>query len=108
VSEQQAPAGVIPYVDWHTGERRLLTLHLTSGNSMLTGKTPPVVSIDGRQYLVYWGSVSFEVPADRAVHVSVHVEAERIGQAASALLPPGNSVVLTYSTDFMSGQGSLR
>ncbi|WP_244931267.1 hypothetical protein [Nocardioides sp. W7] len=108
MTEQQAPPGVIPYVEHHTGERRVLTLHLTSGNSMLTAKNPPVVSIDGRQYLVYWGSVSFEVPADRAVHVSVHIEAERIGQAASALLPPGESLALTYSTDFMSGNGSLR
>lgn len=108
MSEQQAPAGVIPYVEHHLGERRLLTLHLTSGNSMLTAKNPPLVTIDGRQYLVYWGSVSFEIPADRAVHLSVHIEADRIGQAASALLPPGRSVVLTYSTDFMSGTGSLR
>lgn len=105
MTHQQAPAGVIPYVDHHAGERRLLTLHLTSGN--WTGKNPPIVSVDGRQYIVYWGSVTFEVPGDRSVHVSVHIEAERIGQAASVLLPPGNSVALTYRTDFMSGQGSL-
>jgi len=108
MSEQQTPPGVIPYVEHHSGERRLLTLHLTSGNSMLTAKSPPVVSIDGRQYLVYWGAVSFEIPADRAVHLSVHVEVERIGQVASALLPPGNAVTLTYATDFRSGQGTLR
>lgn len=108
MSEQQAPPGVIPYVEHHTGERRVLTLHLTSGNSLLTGRIPPIVSIDGRQYLVYWGTVSFEVPADRAVHLSVHVEGEHIGQAATALLPPGNALTMTYSTDFMSGQGSLR
>lgn len=107
MSEQQAPAGVIPYVEHHLGERRVLTLHLTTGNSLLGGKTTPVVSIDGRQYLVYWGSVSFEVPADRAVHVSVHVEVERVGQVASALLPPGGSLAMTYATDFMSGVGSL-
>lgn len=106
--EHQAPAGVIPYVEAHTGERRLLTLHLTSGNSLLSSRTPPIVSVDGRQYLVYWGAVSFEVPADRAVHVSVHVEVERIGQVATTLLPPGGSVTLTYATDFQSGQGSLR
>jgi hypothetical protein len=104
----QVPAGVIPYVDHHDGERRLLTLHLTSGNAMLMGKNPPIVSIDGRQYLVYWGSVTFEVPGDRAVHVSVHIEAERLAQVATTLLPPGNAVALTYATDFMSGQGSLR
>ena len=108
MSEQQAPPGVIPYVEHHTGERRVLTLHLTSGNSMLTGKTTPVVGIDGRKYLVYWGAVSFEIPADRAVHLSVHVEVERIGQVATALLPPGNAVAMTYTTDYMSGMGSLR
>jgi hypothetical protein len=108
VSEQQAPPGVIPYVEHHTGERRVLTLHLTSSTSMFTGKTTPIVGIDGRQYLVYWGSVSFEIPADRAVHLSVHIEVERIGQVATALLPPGPAVTMTYSTDFGSGEGSLR
>ncbi|WP_193605761.1 hypothetical protein [Nocardioides dongkuii] len=107
MSEQQAPPGVIPYVEFHTGERRVLTVHLTSGNGMLTSKVPPVVSIDGRQYVVYWGSVSFEVPADRAVHLSVHVEGAHLGQAATALLPPGGALALTYRTDFLSGVGSL-
>jgi len=52
--------------------------------------------------------VTFEIPADRAVHVSVHVEGDTIVQAASALLPPGESLQLTYATDYPTGRGSLR
>lgn len=101
-------AGAIPYVDHHDGERRILTMHVTTGNAMLGGgKIPPIVSIDGRQYIVYWGSMTFEVPADRSVHVSVHVEGEYITQAASILLPPGGPVALRYSTNYGSGIGQL-
>ncbi len=114
-SQGQQPAqqwaGVIPYVEHHEGERRMLTLHLTTGNVMIQssqqGKLPPIVSIDGRQYIVYWGSMTFEVPADRAVHVSVHVEGDYVTQAASTLLPPGPSLALQYSTNFRSGGGTL-
>jgi hypothetical protein len=102
------PPGVIPYVDHHTGPRRALTINVTSGNSMLKSKIPPIVSIDGRQYIVYWGSIGFEIPADRACHVSVHVEGDHIGQHASVLLNPGDSLTLTYETDYVSGVGSLR
>ena len=109
MSEQPTtPAGVIPYVDHHTGPKRSLTLNVTSGNSMMKSKIPPIVSIDGRQYVVYWGSIGFEIPADRACHVSVHVEGEHIGQAASVLVNPGDSLTLTYETNFMSGVGTLR
>lgn len=102
------PPSVVPYVDHHTGQKRLLTLNLTSGNVMLQSwKIPPIVSIDGRQYIVYWGQVTFEIPADRACHVSVHLEADRIAQAASQLLPPGPSLVLTYATHYGSGVASL-
>jgi len=99
---------VIPYVDHHAGPRRLLQFNLTSGNSTLKAKIPPIVSIDGRQYFVYWGTMTFEIPADRPVHVSVHVEGERIHQVASALLPPGESLTLTYATNYMSGVATLR
>ena len=98
----------IPYVDHHTGPRRLLQFNLTSGNSTLKAKIPPIVSIDGRHYIVYWGTMTFEIPADRPVHVSVHVEGDRIHQAASALLPPGESLTLTYATNYMSGVATLR
>jgi hypothetical protein len=100
------PEGVIPYVDVHDGAKRTLTLNLTTGNAMVT-KIPPIVSIDGRQYVVYWGLVSFEIPADRACHVSVHLEGDHIAQAASALLTPGESLQLTYQTHYMSGVGRL-
>ena len=102
------PPMAIPYVDHHTGSRRLLQFNLTSGNATLKEKIPPIVSIDGRHYVVYWGTMTFEIPADRPVHVSVHVEGERIGQAASALLPPGESLTLTYATNYMSGVATLR
>lgn len=78
----------IPYVDDHTGPRRVLTINLTSGNATAKGRLVPVVSIDGRQYIVYWGPMHFEIPADRPCHVSVHVDAEYMTQAASTLLPP--------------------
>lgn len=107
MTEQQPPS-VIPYVEWHAGEKRLLTLHLTTGNMLVRAKIPPIVGIDGRSYVVYWGSVTFEVPADRNVHVSVHVEGDAIVQAASILLPPGEGLALTYATDYPTGRGTLR
>ena len=100
--------GVIPYVEFHQGARRVLTLNLTTGNSMAASKHRPIVSIDGRQYLVVWGAVPFEVPADRNVHVSVHVEGDYITQVASMLLPPGEQpLVFRYETHYGSGVGTL-
>lgn len=99
---------MIPYVDHHDGPKRVLTLNLTSGNSMMKAKIPPVVSIDGRQYVVYWGAIGFEIPADRACHLSVHVEGGHIGQHASLLLNPGPEITLNYTTDYGSGVGTLR
>lgn len=97
----------IPYVEHHTGPRRVLVLHLDQP-AMVGQRIPPVVSIDGRQYIVYWGTVAFEIPADRQVHVSVHVEAEYMTQPASALLLPEHAPELFYDTSFMAGVGSLR
>lgn len=99
---------VIPYVDHHMGARRLLTIDHTSGNGMLTSKYRPITSIDGRQYVVLWGPVTFEIPADRNVHLSVHLEGEYVAQAASMILPPGETdQVFVYATDFLGGIGSL-
>lgn len=103
-----APPGLIPYVEHHTGPRRHLTLHLTTANAIVRAKIPPIVGIDGRSYVVYWGLVTFEIPADRNVHLSVHCEGDAIVQAASALLPPGDSLTLTYGTDHLTGRGTLR
>lgn len=100
--------GVIPYVEFHTGPRRLLTVDLTTGNSRAQDRYRPVASIDGRQYIVVWGPVSWEIPADRNVHVSVHLEGDYLAQTASVILPPGDGrMVLHYATDYMSGLGSL-
>ncbi len=77
------PAGVIPYVDHHDGPKRVLTLDLTSGNSMMKA-SPAGRQLDGRQYVVYWGAIGFEIPADRACHLSVHVEGGHIGAARLA------------------------
>ena len=105
---QPAPQPIahsIPYVEYHAGARRVLVLHLTP--PAMTQKIPPVVSIDGRQYVVFWGTVAFEVPADRPIHVSVHLVANTMIQAATALLLPPHKPELTYNTNYMSGQGSL-
>ena len=106
MSEQ--PPSVIPYVEHHRGTRRTLTLHLTTGNPMVQSRIPPIVGIDGRRYVVYWGPVTFEIPADRAVHISVHVEGDAVIQAVSALLPPGESLSLTYATEHPTGRSSLQ
>lgn len=98
------PPGVIPYVECHDGPRRVLTIHL---RPPATQKIPPVVGIDGRQYVVVWGSISFEVPADRATHVSVCLHADAMLQAASVLLTPGGPVELTYETHYFSGGATL-
>lgn len=96
----------IPYVEHHTGEKRVIVLHLQLPNRM-TRKIPPVVGIDGRTYVVVWGVVAFEVPADRPVHVSVYLHGEYMVQAASTLLFPQHKGELVYTTDYMSGVASL-
>lgn len=100
--------GRISYVDHYAGTLRPLTLLLTTGNAMVGAKYRPVASIDGRQYVVVWGEVSFDVPAERNVHVSVHLEGEILGQAASLVLPPGaDPVAFRYETHYGSGVGTL-
>ena len=107
MTEQQAP-WLIPYVDYYQGSVRVLTLHLTTGNTMVASKYRPIVSIDGRQYVVVWGGVSFEIPAERNVHVSVHLHGDIVGQTASILLPAGgNPIAFQYETHYTSGTGSL-
>ena len=100
--------GVIPYVEAHTGPRRLMTIELSSGNTLGMHYHRPFVTIDGRQYLVVWGLVAFEIPADRNVHVSVHVEADFVTQTASMILPPGpQDLAFGYDTRYLSGTGRL-
>lgn len=89
------PPGVIPYVEFHQGPRRILTvvLEITSlfGGGPARSRIAPGLFVDGRQYLVYWGRVHVEVPADRSVHIGVGVQDGL--QGASTLLPPGEGPV---------------
>lgn len=108
MSEPQQP-WLIPYVDHYDGQRRVLALNLTSGNGMVVTKYRPIVSIDGRQYVVVWGGVSFEIPAERNVHVSVHLHGDLIAQVASLLLPPGpDPIGFLYETNYVAGVGTLK
>lgn len=106
---QPQPTSILAYVEYHTGPKRTLTMHLTSGNPAVIARHSPVVSIDGRRYIVFWGAVTFEVPADRNVHVSVHLEADFLSQVASMVVPPGQEpVAFAYETHYTAGAGSLR
>lgn len=108
MSTHATTPGVIPYVEFHTGPRRLLTLDLTTDNSRALDRHRPIASIDGRQYVVVWGQVTWEIPADRNVHVSVHLEGDIITQTASLILPPGEGrAALRYATHYSTGNGSL-
>ena len=108
VMTETLPPGVIPYVEYHPGPRRLLTLELTSGNAVVVSRHRPIVGVDGRQYVVVWGPVTFEIPADRNVHLSVHVEGDYVTQVASTILPPAPAnLALRYETHYTTGVGSL-
>lgn len=98
---------LIPYVEYYTGSTRVLTLELTTGNRTVAERHRPIVSIDGRQYVVVWGPVSFEIPAERNVHVSVHLDGEILNQVGSLLLPPGGPLALRYETNYVRGTASL-
>ncbi len=83
--------GVIPYVDNHDGQRRLLTVDIPPFSVNAVRHYAPIASIDGRQYVVSWGSVTFEIPADRNVHVSVHLQTN---YATGVTSTPFASIVL--------------
>ena len=89
MTEPTAPSGVIPYVDHHTGPKRLLTVSLEANTGLLGGVSKvgikPNLFVDGRQYIVYWGPVTVEIPADRSVHIGVGMQDGLRG--ASVLLP---------------------
>jgi hypothetical protein len=100
----QTPAGVIPYVDHHTGPKRYVTVGLEAGGgplgSVSKSTVKPNLFVDGRQYIVYWGQVTVEVPADRPVHLGVGMQDGVRG--ASLLLPPGTDPVqLVYHVPSM-------
>lgn len=86
--------GLIPYVDNHDGPRRRLDVDTTGASSHRV----PQIAIDGRNYVVYYGRVSFEVPADRPVHVAAWVNSGDSGliYSASHLLLPQHAPLLVW------------
>ncbi|RSN25201.1 hypothetical protein DMC63_03365 [Streptomyces sp. WAC 05977] len=90
MTDLSSQPGVIAYVDAHDGPRRLLTVEVRPFPSSSVPYAP-FVSIDGRQFLVSWGAVTFEIPADRNVHVSAHLHTNYGSQAAAT---PFASIVL--------------
>jgi hypothetical protein len=101
MSEQPSvPAGVVPYVECYTGARRVLTVTMDTrgmGGPRVKARICPTVSIDGRPYVVYWGEVHFEIPAERPVHVAVALQ-DGV-QAASTLVPVGADARIHYVAD---------
>lgn len=100
--------GVIPYVDHHDGPRRSLTVEIPHLGHTVRAYAP-IASIDGRQYIVTWGFVTFEIPADRNVHVSVHLQTNSgrdltITPFASTILAP-NPAPLRLVAQFVPSQG---
>lgn len=99
--------GVIGYMEFHDGPRRVLTIDCQAP-SLTAGSYRPIISIDGRSFQVMWGPVSFEIPADRNVHVSGHVMADSMTGFASLLLDPQPfDEQLTYRLRTMSTMGEL-
>ncbi|MFD5096147.1 hypothetical protein ACFWMR_36470 [Amycolatopsis thailandensis] len=86
--------GVIPYVDNHDGPRRLLTIDIPLVREARI--FAPIASIDGRQYVVSWGSVTFEIPADRNVHISVHLQTNYTGRAGDTTTPFASIVLAPH------------
>ena len=72
------PPGVIPYIDVHDGPKRLVAVTIEPVKALLSGVTEkmlmPTLSVDGRPFVVYWGTVTVEAPADRAVHLAVGMQ----------------------------------
>ncbi|MBE1576703.1 hypothetical protein ACFORH_06700 [Amycolatopsis roodepoortensis] len=112
MTDLAAQPGVIPYVDNHDGPRRLLTIDIPLVRHAQI--FAPLASIDGRQYVVSWGAVMFEIPADRNVHVSVHLHTNYTGRAgdtstqfASIVLAPHAAPVRLAAQFPSNGEGSL-
>lgn len=107
MSELASTPGVIPYMEAHVGPRRLLTV-VSEAPSMFSNATRPVIIIDGRAFHVMWGPVTFEIPADRNVHVAGHALANDPTGHASILLEPGpQDEQLGYKVRSMSNLGEF-
>ena len=94
MSVSATPDGVIPYVDHHTGPKRYVSVTLDGGGvlgGISKSMVKPNLFVDGRQYIVYWGRVTVEVPADRPVHLGIGMQDGARG--ASLLLPAGSEPV---------------
>lgn len=104
MTASSTPDGVIPYVDHHTGPKRLVSVTLDAGGAPLAGFSKSMIKpnlfVDGRQYIVYWGRVTLEVPADRSVHLGIGMQDGARG--ASMLLPAGvEPIELAYRVPAM-------
>lgn len=87
---------LIPYVDHHQGPRRVLALDL----SALPGSADsPVaqVAVDGRWYVVVAGTVEFEVPADRAVQLSLRPVDGTREHSTSLMVRPEHKATVRYA-----------
>lgn len=84
---------IIPYVDQHTGPKRVLDLNLMKG--MVSGPRLEV-SIDGRSYPVGWGRCLFEIPADRPVSIGVAQTINGGSGHAQVVLTPQLPAQLEY------------
>jgi hypothetical protein len=100
------PAALIPWAGDRAVPLRVLTLDLRP--TTLTRGISPAVLLDGRQYVVAWGHVALEVPADRPAHVTVLALHRRPLAAASLVLMPDRQPVLEYSApSHLSRPGDL-
>ena len=101
------PPGVIPYVDFHDGPRRILTV-ISEGSRLITSTSRPVVLVDGREYHCVWGPVTFEVPADRNVHIGGYIlGGQTITGMGSFLLEPGNDEQIVFRHRSLSSIGEF-
>jgi hypothetical protein len=86
---------VISYGGQPPGSRRVLELDLR--RSAVARGRHPIVTVDGLAYTCEWGLVRLEIPADRATHLSVHIDGPRHIGAATAMVGPDQPAVLAYA-----------
>ena len=90
------PGGVvIPYGGQPAASKRVLDFCLKP--SLISKGSSPVVGIDGLSYSSSWGRHLFEIPADRPVHLSVHIQRQAQVGTASLVLSPQELAMLDYS-----------
>ncbi len=101
------PGGVvIPYGGQPAASKRVLDLCLK--RSLISKGSSPVVGIDGLSYISSWGRHLFEIPADRPVHLSVHIQRRAQVGTASLVLSPQELATVDYSAPaYLSYPGSM-